>query len=70
MDRQYYESTMISSVGYDSASSTLEIEFKGSGSVWQYFDFPEYLYYEFISGSLGGFWHKNIKGQYAENRVG
>lgn len=64
MDRQYVDSSMISSIGYDSQSSTLEIEFKG-GVVWDYPGFPEYLWYEFeASDSKGKFFHQNIKEQY------
>lgn len=42
MDRQYVDSKMIESIGYDPSTSTLEIEFK-SGIVWDYPEFPEYL---------------------------
>ena len=48
MERQFIESSMIRSFRYESNSSTLEIEFN-SGEVWQYFDFPESLWYEFES---------------------
>ena len=70
MDREYVESSMITSIGYDPNTSTLEIEFKTNGAVWQYYDFPENLWYEFKAGSLGKFWHVNIKNQYRENQVG
>ncbi len=72
MDRQYVDSKMIESIGYDTSTSTLEIEFK-SGVVWDYPDFPEYLWYEFeASGSKGQFFHQNIKEQYTPTgyRVG
>lgn len=71
MEREYIDSTMITSVGYDSSSCILEIEFKSSGAVWQYFDFPESLWHEFRSAeSLGSFWHKEIKNKFTESRVG
>lgn len=71
MDRIYVESSMISSIGYDQNSSTLEIEFKSNGAVWQYYDFPESIFHEFSnSGSIGKFFLTYIKGQYSENRVG
>ncbi len=71
MEREYIESSMITSIGYDSNIAVLEIEFKGNGAVWQYYDVPESLYHEFRgSDSQGKFWHANIKGQFAENRVG
>lgn len=70
MEREYVESSMITSIGYDPITSTLEIEFKSTGAIWQYFDFPENLYYEFKTGSVGKYWHSCVKGQYAESRVG
>ncbi|MBI1183253.1 KTSC domain-containing protein [bacterium] len=70
MDRQFIESTMIASVGYDVNTATLEIEFKSNGAIWQYYDFPESLFYEFIgSDSIGKFFLAHIKGQYSENQV-
>lgn len=70
MERQFVESSMIKSIGYDSNASTLEIEFN-SGPVWQYFDFQESLWYEFESSeSKGKFFHREIKNQYSESRVG
>jgi len=70
MEREYIESSMIISVGYDSERSILEIEFKSNGAIWQYFDFPEYLYYEFMEGSKGKNWHRMVKNQYSESQVG
>jgi len=62
---------MIISIGYDAATSTLEIEFKSDGAVWQYFDVPENVYLDMMSAeSQGRFWHAVIKKQYAESRVG
>lgn len=70
MEREYVQSSMIRSFGFDSSSSTLEVEFN-SGAVWQYFDVPESTYYEMKSaGSSGKFFHANIKGQYSESQVG
>lgn len=70
MDRKYIESSMIRSIGFDSVSSTLEIEFN-SGAVWQYFDFPESEWHLFDSSeSQGKFFHSNIKNQYSEYQVG
>lgn len=62
---------MIASIGYDSDTSTLEIEFKSNSAIWQYYDFQESTYHEFVgSGSLGKFFLTHIKGQYSENKVG
>jgi hypothetical protein len=64
MNRQYVDSQMIMSIGYDATTCVLEIEFKG-GVVWDYPDFPEYLWYEFeAADSKGKFFHQNIKKQY------
>jgi hypothetical protein len=70
MERKDIESTMISSIGYDIPSSTLEIEFK-RGVVWQYYDFPESTWYEFENTeSQGKFFLAQIKGQFREAQVG
>ena len=71
MERQYIDSSMISSIGYDPATCILEIEFKSDGAVWDYPNFPESLWYEFLySDSKGKFFHQNIRGQYNEYKVG
>ncbi len=68
MEREYVDSSMIRSFGFE--NSTLEIEFK-SGAVWQYFDVPESVYYEMkAANSCGKFFLANIKGQYSESQVG
>lgn len=70
MDRENIESSMIQSIGYDVNNSTLEIEFN-SGAVWQYFDFPESSWYEFeAADSQGKFFHREIKNQFPESKVG
>lgn len=68
MERDYVESTMIRSFGFE--SSTLEVEFN-SGTIWQYFDVPESVFYEMkAASSCGKFFHANIRGQYSESQVG
>lgn len=70
MERQYIDSSMILSIGYDIQLSILEIEFKSNNQVWQYFDVPEYIWYEMESTtSKGKYFHSNIKGKYSENRI-
>ncbi len=70
MERQYVESSMLRSIGYDSLSSTLEIEFL-SGPVWQYFDFSEYEWYNFLAAdSKGKYFRANILKKYPESQVG
>jgi hypothetical protein len=70
MDRKNVDSKMIRSIGHDADNSILEIEFN-NGAVWQYFDFPESIWYEFdASDSKGKFFLREIKNQYPESRVG
>lgn len=70
MNRAIIESTMIRSIGFDAGSSTLEIEFN-SGAIWQYYDFPESIWYEFEGAdSQGKFFHREIKNQYSESQIG
>jgi hypothetical protein len=64
MKRQSVSSTNISSVGYDSESHTLEVEFRGSG-VYQYFDVPQSIYDALMhASSHGSYFHRHIKDQY------
>lgn len=64
MDREYVESSMINSIGYDASACVLEVEFN-NGTVWQYNDFPEYLWYEFQSAeSKGSFFYTYIRKEY------
>lgn len=70
MEREYVESSMIKSIGFDQNTSTLEVEFNSS-AIWQYYDVLESTFYEMQSASsIGKFFHSNIKGQYAEGQVG
>lgn len=67
MNREYVDSSMITSIGYDESTCTLEVEFKNA-VVWQYHDFPEYMWYEFRSAeSKGKYFHANIREQYTPN---
>jgi len=71
MDRDIVDSSMISSIGYDQSTGTVEVEFRSSGQVWQYYDVPEYTYNEVRSnGSLGKAFNAMIKNQCREARVG
>lgn len=64
MKRQSVSSSNISSVGYDSESHTLEVEFHGGG-VYQYFDVPQSTYDELMhASSHGSYFHRYIKDQY------
>lgn len=73
MERQYVGSDMIESIGYDLPTCILEVEFKSNHAIWQYPDFPEYMWHEFVSSeSKGKYFNANIKQQFTPSgyRVG
>ncbi|MBM3118253.1 MAG: KTSC domain-containing protein [Chloroflexi bacterium] len=64
MKRESVSSSNISSIGYDSESRTLEIEFH-SGGVYQYFDVPQSIYDELMhASSHGSYFHRYVKDRY------
>ena len=70
MQRYTVASSNIASVGYDSATETLEVEFS-SGSIYQYYNIPENMYNQMIkASSKGKFLHTYIKNAYPYSRVG
>ena len=61
MERIPVDSSNLSSVGYEVSSATLEVEFN-SGSIYQYFGVPEYVYQGLIgAGSKGRYFDQNVK---------
>ena len=69
MEREMVASSTILSAGYETASETLEIEFK-SGGTYQYYNVPESVYHDFMgSDSKGKFLHVYIKNSYPCSRV-
>ena len=69
MNRQGVKSGIISSLGYDSTTSTLEVEFK-SGDVWQYEGVDLQTYNSLrLADSIGKYFLANIKGKYKETKV-
>ncbi|MCD6576636.1 MAG: KTSC domain-containing protein [Anaerolineaceae bacterium] len=70
MNRDYVESSMIRSMGYDSATGTVEIEFVSDGQVWQYCDVPEITYNEVrFASSIGSAFHRLIRNQFRAVRI-
>ena len=64
MERIPVDSSNISSIGFDEASNTLEIEFH-SGAIYQYFDVPFNVYQEIReSSSIGQYFAQHIKGYF------
>jgi hypothetical protein len=69
MERIPVASSNLSSIGYDSASQTLEIEFK-DGNIYQYFDVPNSQHLQLMdSGSIGTFFSANIRNSYRYARL-
>lgn len=69
MEREAVASSTVLSAGYDAASETLEVEFKG-GTVYQYYNVPESVYQQFLeSDSKGRFLHVYIKNSFPYSRV-
>jgi hypothetical protein len=70
MKRQWVSSSNIHSIGYDSNSQTLEIEFH-SGDIYHYFSVPPSTYNGLMSASShGSFLASHINGQYGYAKVG
>ena len=70
MDRSYVSSSNIQSIGYDSQTQTIEVEFL-NGAVYQYYGVPESLYERLMQeSSKGRFLNAYIKNQYPYSRVG
>jgi hypothetical protein len=66
MERQPIESSLIRSVGYDVASSILEVELAEEGRVYEYFDVPFSAYQELMEAeSKGSYFNEFIKDLYA-----
>lgn len=64
MQRQPVSSSNIASIGYESSSQTLEIEFH-SGGVYEYYNVPEGVYTGLLTaGSHGVYFHEHIKEKY------
>jgi len=69
MNRTTVDSSNIASIGYDSESQTLEIEFL-NGSVYQYFDVPEHVLEGIMNADSHGIYlNSTIKGSYRYSRV-
>ncbi len=69
MNRQPVQSSNLRSVGYESDTNTLEIEFN-SGGIYQYFGVPESVYSGLMSASSkGSYFHENIKDKYETRRI-
>lgn len=69
MNRDRVASSNIRSIGYETKSETLEVEFT-SGSIYQYFDVPENEYERLMNAaSKGRYFNQNIKDCYRYKQV-
>jgi len=69
MNWKQVQSSAIKSIGYDSATQTLGVEFS-RGAVYHDFNVPSFLHAQFMSApSHGTFHHKNIKNKFLYRRV-
>ena len=70
MIRDQVASSNISSIGYDEATQTLEVEFQ-NGSIYQYFNVGQDLFDRLMNfPSKGQFLNTYIKNGYPFSRVG
>ena len=70
MNRSSVASSNVSSIGYDSVTQTLEVEFL-SGGVYQYYGVPDHLHEQIMqTSSKGQFLNYYIKNMYPYSRVG
>ncbi|RNI15980.1 KTSC domain-containing protein [Methanohalophilus sp. RSK] len=69
MQRKHVTSSNLKSVGYDSATNILEIEFN-NGGIYRYSGVPARAYDELMSSSSHGkYFHKNIRDKYSTKKV-
>ena len=69
MQRASIASDTVTSIGYEAATSTLELEFS-SGDVFQFYNVPLTVYIALIkAASKGDFYHHNIKAVYESKQV-
>lgn len=69
MERKKVSSNDIFSIGYNSFSNILEIEFN-SGGIYQYFEVPNNIYTSLMSASSHGkFFHRYIKNIYRYRKM-
>jgi KTSC domain len=69
MERVSVTSSNVESIGYDSDSATLQVEFK-KGGTYQYFDVPEAVFVGLRDAdSVGGYLAAHIKGVYRFSKV-
>jgi hypothetical protein len=69
MNRQGVKSSNLKSVGYDAATSTLEVEFS-NGTVWQYAAVPGDVYRDLMKApSVGSYFAREVRGKFEASKA-
>jgi len=64
MDREAVSSSTLVSIGYETNSETLEVEFKTTG-VYQNYNVPQFMHEQLmVADSVGKFFNAEIKNAY------
>lgn len=70
MERTRVQSDTLRSVGYDSRTATLEVQFR-DGGVFQYFSVPQFLYLRLVGvGVKAGYFQDQVRRRFKFRRVG
>lgn len=70
MQRQWLDSSVLASVGYDRGTLTLEVEFKKDGAVYQYRNVPFSVVEQLmLAGSHGRYFSRQIRDRFRSRRV-
>jgi hypothetical protein len=69
MDRHPVNSSNLHSIGYNSDSETLEVEFK-NGHVYEYYNVPQFMHEQLMQApSVGTFFNANIRNAFGSSRL-
>lgn len=70
MERRPVVSETVASVGYDGDALMLEVEFRRTGHIYEYFDVPAPVFEEFMAApSLGLYLNTQIKPNFRYSRI-
>ena len=70
MERVRVQSDSLKSVGYDSMTETLEVQFR-DGGVFQYYSVPEFLFQRLVrKGAKNAYFEDRVRRQFKFRRVG
>jgi hypothetical protein len=64
------KSSNVQAVGYDAATQTLRVRFKGAGVTWEYEDVPVAVYHQLVAAkSVGRTFAELVKGKFKAARI-